>query len=144
MRRRACLAGAVVATVAAGLASRKWPWLLPAALGKYPGDVFWAQAVYWGIGFLAPSASLARVAAYALTIAYADELSQLYQAPWINQVRATPVGHLVLGAVFAWGDLLAYTVGVGLCGALEVLLRKLGHGRPGWTNRRRPPGAADT
>src|SRR5262245_47315139 len=101
-RRRGLLAGVIVVTVAAGLASRKYPWLLPEALGKYPGDALWAQMVYWGVAFVVPSAPIARVAACALAISYTDELSQLYQAPWINEIRATTMGHLVLGSTFSW------------------------------------------
>src|SRR5436305_11281864 len=121
VRRRSYLVGALFATLAVGLASRKWPWLLPAALGKYPGDALWAASVYWAVAFLSPSASVVRVAAYALAISYLDELSQLYQAPWINQIRATTIGHLLLGSAFSWLDLLAYTVGVGLCSAIELI-----------------------
>ena len=128
-RRRVYMAGAVVATVVAGLASRNYPWLLPGALGKYPGDALWAQAVYWAIGFLVPSAPIVRLAAWALAISYLDELSQLYQAPWINQVRATTAGHLVLGSTFSFCDLLAYTIGVGLCAGLDALLLKRGYSR---------------
>ncbi|HSU53142.1 MAG TPA: DUF2809 domain-containing protein [Candidatus Dormibacteraeota bacterium] len=104
-----------------GLASRKWPWLLAAALGKYPGDALWAGMVYWAVAFLSPAAPVIRVAAYALAISYLDELSQLYQATWINQFRATTVGHLLLGSAFSWLDLFAYTVGVGLCTAMELI-----------------------
>jgi hypothetical protein len=79
--------------------------------------------VYWGVAFLAPSAAVFRVAACALAVSYMDELSQLYQAPWINHVRATTLGHLILGSTFSWLDLLAYTVGVSLCSALEILFK---------------------
>ena len=125
VRRRGYIAGAVVVIVAVGLASRKWPWLLPAWLGKYPGDALWAAVVYWFVAFLAPSSPVARVATYALAISYLDELSQLYQAAWINHIRATPIGHLLLGSAFSWLDVLAYTVGIGLCGAVELVLLKL-------------------
>ena len=124
VRRRDYLVGAFFTTVAVGLASRKWPWLLPAALGKYPGDALWAGMVYWAVGFVAPSASVTRVAAYAMAISYLDELSQLYQAAWINQIRTTTIGHILLGSAFSWLDLLAYTVGVLLCSAIEVVLLK--------------------
>src|SRR4051812_1202666 len=112
-RSRVCLAIALVATVAAGLASRRWPWLLPIWLGKYPGDALWAAMVYWIVAFIRPFAPAVRVAAWALAISFGDELSQLYQAPWINQIRGGTIGHLVLGSTFSWLDLLAYTVGVG-------------------------------
>src|SRR5206468_512013 len=64
-RRRNYLVGALFVTVAVGLASRKWRWLLPATLGKYPGDALWAGMVYWAVAFDAPSAPVIRVAAYA-------------------------------------------------------------------------------
>jgi len=50
----------------------------------------------------------------ALVTAYLDEFSQIYQAPWINGIRATTVGHLILGSTFSWWDMLSYTVGVGV------------------------------
>ena len=65
-----------------------------------------------------------------MAISYLDELSQLYQAAWINQIRATTIGRLVLGSAFSWLDLLAYTVGVGLCNAIEVILLKVFRDRP--------------
>jgi len=86
--------------------------------------------VYWAVAFVAPSAPLIRVAAYAMAISYLDELSQLYQAAWINQIRATTIGHLLLGSAFSWLDLLAYTVGVWLCSAIEVILLKVFRDRP--------------
>lgn len=124
VRRRAYLTVAIVATVVVGLASRKFPWLFSATLGKYPGDVLWAQMVYWGVRFLIPSASIAKVATYSLSIAFIDELSQLYQVPWINNIRATTLGHLVLGSTFSWLDMLSYLVGVILCGVFELILSR--------------------
>jgi hypothetical protein len=52
------------------------------------------------------------------------EFSQLYQAPWINAVRAHPLGHMVLGSTFNWGDLAAYTVGAVLALLLELALQR--------------------
>lgn len=127
-RRRIYLAGAVILTMAAGLASRRWPGLLPAALGKYPGDALWAQMVYWLVAFAIPAGSVRRVTVAALALAYLDEFSQLYQAAWINDIRATTMGHLVLGSTFAWADLLAYTIGIGLCCLVELLLFRVGRG----------------
>jgi hypothetical protein len=86
--------------------------------------------VYWALAFVAPSAPVIRVAAYALAISYLDELSQLYQAAGINQIRATTVGHLFLGSAFSWLDLLAYAVGVWFCSAIEVIVLKLVRDRP--------------
>jgi hypothetical protein len=123
-RRRSYLFAVIFATVAMGLLSRKYLWLFPSVLGKYPGDVLWAQMVYWAVGFVFPSASIAKVASSALAVSYTDELCQLYQAPWINQIRSTSLGHLILGSAFSWVDMLSYTVGVALCTVIEAMLLK--------------------
>ncbi|MBT0569911.1 DUF2809 domain-containing protein [Curvibacter sp. CHRR-16] len=111
-RSRYWLALYFALVIALGLASRKFP-LLPAFLDKYPGDALWALMVFVGWAFCKPKASTQTIAALALVTSFAVEFSQLYQAPWINAVRHTTLGHLVLGSTFVWGDLLAYVVGVG-------------------------------
>ena len=101
------------------MASRRYPAFVPSFLGKYPGDGLWAMVVCWGIGWLRPSLRVSRVAVLALAVSYADEFSQLYQAHWINDVRSTTLGHLLLGSVFSWSDLLAYTFGVAISALLD-------------------------
>lgn len=121
---RAYYAVGFVAVVAMGLASRSYPWIFPAMLGKYPGDALWAMMVFCGCGFVAPRSSTAKLAGYALSISYLDEFSQLYQAPWINGIRKTTMGHLILGSTFSWLDMLAYTVGVVMCAMVREILRR--------------------
>jgi len=61
---------------------------------------------------------------------FAGEFSQLYQADWINAVRHTTPGHLVLGSGFHAMDLLAYGVGVAVGAATELLMwRRASTGR---------------
>ena len=117
---------AFIGVVALGLASRSYPGLFPAFLGKYPGDALWAFMVFCGLGFLHPGCSTARLAFYSLLISYADEFSQLYQARWINQIRGTTVGHLILGSTFSWLDMVAYTVGVVLGALCKETVGRLG------------------
>ncbi len=93
--------------------------LFPSIFGKYPGDALWALMVFLIWGFCRPELSVERRAVYALLTAYADEFSQIYQAPWINGIRATTVGHLLLGSTFSWWDQLAYTVGIALAFCIE-------------------------
>jgi hypothetical protein len=73
--------------------------------------------VFVGFGFLFPRASTLLIALLALGVAWGVEFSQLYHAPWIDAIRATTPGKLVLGNTFNWPDLIAYAVGVAL-GAL--------------------------
>ena len=123
LRKRLLFATALFATVALGLASRKFPTLFPAILGKYPGDALWASMAFFAWGFLLPNSSTAKLAVCALAASYSDEFSQIYQATWINEIRRTSVGHLVLGSAFSWFDMLAYTVGVGALIAGQAVLK---------------------
>ena len=111
-RRRGRYALAVLLTIAAGLASRRWPWLLPEALGKYPGDALYAVMIYWLVALVRPRDGLVRSGAVALALCFAIEGLQLWQPPWLQTIRATTLGHLVLGSHFHAPDLLAYTIGV--------------------------------
>jgi hypothetical protein len=122
VNRRLSYAIACLVVIALGLLSRKHPGMFPAVLGKYPGDALWALMVFCIVGFFQPYQSIAKQAAYALLISYADEFSQLYQAPWINQIRAKTIGHLVLGSAFSWFDILAYTVGVAVGVGCRLIL----------------------
>ncbi len=109
-RRRSLLA--IAGTIILGLGSRRYPSLLPAVLGKYPGDALWALMVYFGWGLLFPAASIRRLAALALACSVAIELAKLSPAPWLVELRHTTFGRLVLGQVFSWQNLVAYAVGI--------------------------------
>lgn len=53
---------------------------------------------------------------------FAIEFSQLYHSPWIDSLRNTRVGGLVLGYGFLWSDLVSYTVGIGVGVLIEKLI----------------------
>ncbi len=110
------LALGILAVIALGLASRRFPEFLPAVLGKYPGDGLWGLMVFLGIALLKPGLSPLRLTVWALAACYVVEFSQLYQAPWINDIRRTTLGHLALGSGFDRLDLCAYALGIA-CGA---------------------------
>ena len=104
---------------ALGLGSRRFGAYLPGFVATYAGDVLWALAAFLGIGLVWSRASTGRVAAMALGVCLGVELSQLYHAAWIDSVRRTTVGGLVLGFGFLWSDLVCYAVGVGAGVLLE-------------------------
>ncbi|MEP7339604.1 MAG: DUF2809 domain-containing protein [Acidobacteriota bacterium] len=110
------------AVVALGLASRSYGTRLPKFLASYSGDTLWALMVFAGIGFLAPRWSSLRVSAMALLFSYTVEFSQLYHAPWLDSVRHTRIGKLILGFGFLWSDLLCYTVGVVIGLLVEMVI----------------------
>ncbi|MBD3879661.1 MAG: DUF2809 domain-containing protein, partial [Quinella sp. 1Q5] len=55
------------------------------------------------------------------------ELSQLWHPPFLEALRATTVGGLVLGYGFLWSDLVCYTVGAFVCALAETIVRKALH-----------------
>ena len=114
------LAGALV--IVLGLASRRYGAGLPAFVAEYAGDTLWAVMAFIVIAVLAPDWPTRRVAIVALLATYADEVSQLYHAPWIDAIRNTRLGALTLGYGFLWSDVGCYTVGVALCVLVEHLI----------------------
>lgn len=95
-----------------GIASRKFGDYLPKFISSYAGDVLWALMVFWGFGFLFARTPTVKIMLAALAFSYLIEFSQLYQADWINALRQTTLGGLVLGFGFLWSDLVCYTIGV--------------------------------
>lgn len=98
--------------MALGMASRRFGNSLSPFLSEYAGDTLWALLVFLGISALRPDARLLVRGVIALGIAFLVEISQFYHAPWIDGIRATKFGGLVLGFGFLWTDLVCYTVGV--------------------------------
>lgn len=99
--------------IAAGLFSRSDnASVLPQFLQDYAGDALWAIALYLFLAFISPGAGAKELCFLALVISFAIEFSQLYQADWINAVRSTRPGGLVLGYGFNWSDLLCYSSGI--------------------------------
>ena len=99
---------------------------MPRFVVLYAGDGIWALLVFWLACFFKPDWPLKYRVAAALAFAYAIEFSQFYQANWINQIRQTRVGGLVLGFSFLPSDLVAYTIGIAIGAILDYLARKNG------------------
>lgn len=102
----------ILVTMVLGISSRKFGAYLPEFLSTYAGDTLWALMVFWGFGFLFARTPTVKIMLAALAFSYVIEFSQLYQADWINNLRHTMLGGLVLGFGFLWSDLVCYTVGV--------------------------------
>lgn len=111
-----------------GLASRSHDIQLPPFIASYAGDTLWALMVFLVVAVLAPRWSTARVWVVSCAISFAVEISQLYHAPWIDAVRRTWPGAMLLGFGFLWSDLVCYLVGVTIGAAIDLLLS--GRGAP--------------
>jgi hypothetical protein len=125
VRSRALCVMLSIVTIAAGLASRKYAASLPAPVAEYAGDILWATLVFWLLASIWPSKRSAALAASTIAIAFGVELSQLYRASWLDSLRATRAGALVLGQGFLWSDLACYMVGAALAVAIDVAIRRL-------------------
>lgn len=115
---RAMYLSAAMATIAAGLLVHLRGDVLGPVLQDVLGDALWAAMVVWGIGAIMPRVGALVRAAAAYAVCVGIEVSQLYHAPTLDALRATTVGHLVLGSGFDARDLAAYAAGV--LGALLV------------------------
>lgn len=123
-RRLLYLASSVVVIVL-GLASRHYGRHLPAFFAEYAGDTLWALMVFFLVSSLVPRLRVSSRAGIAIAFAYAVEISQLYHAPWIDAVRQTRLGGLILGFGFLATDLVCYASGIAIGAFLDsTLLRK--------------------
>lgn len=118
-RSRASYLVASILVMGAGLLWRSRFLHLPPFAAKYGGDALWALLVFCCCAIVLRRASTPRLCVAALGFAWAIEFSQIYDSPWIDQLRATRLGALILGSTFNWPDLLAYAVGITMGGCFE-------------------------
>ncbi len=113
MRKRICLTSVLVFLTAAiiGIGSRKWDDRLPGFLAAYTGDAMWALAFFALFRGLSPRLRLGRVVALTAGFSLLIELSQLWHPAWLDRIRATLPGGLLLGFGFRWSDLVCYAAG---------------------------------
>jgi len=110
--------------VVLGIGSRAFSEILPDFISTYAGDTLWALMAFLMIGFIFPSLSTVKVAAIALLFSLGIELSQLYHAPWIDDIRQYRLGALVLGHGFLWSDLVCYSFGIAMGAVGEMIWKK--------------------
>lgn len=87
------------------------------------GDTLYAVMMVWIAGAFAPRLSPRQRWAVAVGLCVAIELSQLYHAPALDAIRATLLGHLVLGSSFDWRDLWVYAGGSLVAVMIEKAIR---------------------
>lgn len=100
-----------------GITSRQIP-----VIPLYIGDVLWAVMIFFIVRFILIKSNIKVVTITSLVICYLVEASQLYQAEWINIIRNTLLGKLILGQGFLWSDIAAYSVGVIIAFVIELLI----------------------
>ena len=106
-----------------GLASRQQPLLGWPVIGPYGGDAAWAMAAYAGSRLIYPARSIMMITVLSLATAFSVELSQLIRLEWLNEIRSTRIGALLLGRGFPWSDLPAYAVGTAVATMVDAIVR---------------------
>ena len=123
-RNRLLYAVLVVIVMILGLLSRKYGYVIPDFIDTYLGDSLWALMIYFGVAFVFNKSRFKIVAALGLSFCYIIEISQLYHSNWIDNIRQTTLGALILGYGFLWSDLVAYSIGIGIGVIIDLLISK--------------------
>lgn len=120
MKRRLPYLIAAVVTMILGYSTRMCADSLPKFVADHFGDALWACMIYWGFRAVWVHKKWFWAASFSIIFCFGIELSQLYQAAWINEIRRTVLGGLVLGSGFLSVDLLRYSLGI----LLAILIDK--------------------
>ena len=122
MNRRVIYLLCAIVTMLGGLASRRYREHLPSFVGEYSGDTLWALMLFLLVSFAIAGLPLFKRCGISVALAFAVEVSQLYHAPWIDGIRNTTLGGLVLGSGFLCSDLVCYMVGIVFVALVELCL----------------------
>lgn len=114
----------VITVMILGLSSRHFSTDLPNWINLYFGDALWALMIFFLFGLIFRSREAKWIAAVALLFSISIEISQLYHSQWIDLLRNTTIGGLILGYGFLWSDLVSYTVGIGAGVLIEFYIER--------------------
>ena len=122
MKKRSLYLVMTILVIILGLISRKY--LFNIDMPTYIGDILWGAMVYFGLRVLFTKSKLKISFILALLYSYITEFSQIYQGEWINSIRNTTLGALILGYNFSVLDLIFYTVGIIIAILFDMLVLK--------------------
>jgi hypothetical protein len=121
-RRRVQVIGMMLVIIAFGLLSRSGHPIVPHWLAQNAGDALWTTCLYMTIAAVAPQFATRRLLVLAIGISFCVELSQLAEVQWLEEIRRTTAGHLLLGRGWQWADLPRYVAGALIAGVLDQQL----------------------
>ena len=107
---------------ALGLFSRRFSNLLPDFISQHAGDMLWSMMIYFGFRFLLLGKKILLAMVGSILFCFGIEFSQLYQADWINELRNSTMGALILGKGFLVVDLVRYLSGIAIACLVDKLL----------------------
>ncbi len=97
---------------------------LPVFISAYAGDTLWALMVFLCLCLLASHWETWKISFLTILISFAGEFSQFYHATWIDSIRHTKLGGIVLGFGFKLSDLVCYSIGILFGAFIDHLLLK--------------------
>ena len=106
------------------IATRTHASWFPPFIAEYGGDTIWAGMFLFFLRIFFGKTSLWKLALINVGLGVADEALQLYHAPWIESIRHTRIGGLMLGFGFLWSDIICYAVGTLLAYSIVVLIER--------------------
>ena len=123
-RRRFLYTLAIPPIIGLGILSRSHLVTLPAFVSRYAGDTLWALVLFLGICVYLPRRKTWEISVVALLLSLTVEFSQFYHAPWVDSLRQSRLGGLVLGFGFKASDLVCYTSGILLGAFIDYRLTR--------------------
>jgi hypothetical protein len=111
-------------TMCCGLLSRSDIIPLPHFVVTYAGDTLWSLMVFICLRIVLIKAKTWKIATITLFFSFVIEFFQLYDITWINEIRSTLFGRLVLGSGFLPSDLVCYTTGTLIGITIDLMVRK--------------------
>lgn len=118
-RSRVSVAWWLLLVIAFGLGSRRLGGLAD-WVTLYAGDVAYGALFFVLCCAARPMLSTQRAWLSAVVMTELIELSQLYHAPWLDELRATRTGGLLLGHVFLWSDVVCVALGATLAAGVDL------------------------
>ena len=99
-------------------------WFYP-VVAKYGGDTIWAGDFLFFFRAVLPKTNLLKLAIFNYLFGVIDEVSQLWHTSWLDTIRHTTFGKLMLGLGFMWSDLVCYFAGTMIAYCLATFIDKL-------------------
>ena len=115
---------ACILLVPLGLGTKRYHGLGDAWVHANAGDILYAAFWFFVALLVWPRASLWKAGAAVFLYCTTVEFSQLLHTPWLDGLRRTLPGRLLLGSEFDWSDIGCYAVGIVVAAGLSALFRQ--------------------
>ena len=114
--------GMLIAITLLGFATKFYQGSLQFWLNNSFSSIFYEMFWIFLVALIWPRFSPGWVAFWVFAVTSALEFMQLWKPPFLQAIRATLIGRLLLGTSFVWSDFLYYAIG---CTLGWLILRTL-------------------